>query len=227
MKEIQITLYEVFGYLVPGFVFTGAVAMGYWTVFEKNDLVISKIDTPFWFLILVVSYLSGHVTQSLANIILCKRSTAKLCFQDGKKGIGDHLIEASKRLTMDIIKPGVSGRPDHTTILEVCDAMIEHRGSQQTREVYLYREGFYRGMWVALASMSFALFWRSNLEKSVFIYDGFSHSFTNGEMFALGSLSATVGILFFLRFRRFGRYLIIHKVASALVLKHLNKEDST
>jgi hypothetical protein len=224
MKEIQITLYEIFGYLVPGFVFAGSISMGYWTVFEKNDLVISKIEAPFWFLIVMISYLAGHVTQSIANIILGQRSTARLCFRNGKKGIGDHLIEASKDLTMEIIKPGVSGRPDHTTILEVCDAMIEHRGSPQTREVYLYREGFYRGMWVALAFLSLVLLWRSFLEKSVFKFEGFSHNFTSWEMLVLAAISGIVGILFFFRFRRFGKYLITHKVASALVLKHLNKE---
>lgn len=223
MKELQITLYEIFGYLIPGFVFAGAISMGFWTVFEKNDLVISKPTAPFWFLIIVVSYVAGHVTQSVANIILRHRSTAKLCFQNGKKGIGDHLIEASKDLTMEIIKPGVSGRLDYTTILEVCDAMIEHRGSPQTREVYLYREGFYRGMWVALAFLSVALLWRSFLDKSVFKYEGFIHNFTSREMLVLTVISCIVGFLFFFRFRRFGKYVITHKVASALVLQHMNK----
>lgn len=70
----------------------------------------------------------------------------------------------------------------------------------------------------------FRLGWqREHTSKSVFIFEKFTHSFARAEMAALAALAAILGVLFFFRFRRFGKYLIAHKVASAIVLRHLKK----
>ncbi len=224
MKEIQITLYEIFGYLVPGFVFASAIGMGYWTLFETNDLVLAKFDFPFWLIIAAVSYLAGHVAQSFANLFLKWHPNSELCFRNGKAGVGDVLIEEAKKLTKEIIDPTYTGRISPGIVIEVCDAMIEHRGSPQTREVYLYREGFYRGMFMALLALAVALGARAFTQKSVFTFQKFTHLFAPAEMGTLAGVALIVSVMFYFRFRRFGKYLIAHKLASALVLRYLDKE---
>src|SRR5690349_19063426 len=68
MKEIQLTLYELFGYLLPGAVLTAGLAVLFWALFFPQDAVEFDIKTvEVWATFLVMAYLVGHAGQSVGN----------------------------------------------------------------------------------------------------------------------------------------------------------------
>jgi hypothetical protein len=36
LKDIQVTLYDIFGYLLPGFIFLAGIAMLFWAIFMPS-----------------------------------------------------------------------------------------------------------------------------------------------------------------------------------------------
>ena len=65
-KDIKVTLYDIFGYLLPG-----AVVMGGLLLFPKipgiSQLLSSLGATGTWVLLLLCSYYLGHLLQGIGN----------------------------------------------------------------------------------------------------------------------------------------------------------------
>lgn len=220
MKEIQVSLYEIFGYLIPGVVAVGASLIVYWTFFVSTPFVLAHNDGNGWWLALFGSYLAGHLVQSLANIVLCRRTNISLVLESGSKlSMPVEILNEAKRFAASLVGLKTSGKLPASSVYEICDAYVQQKGINDSREVFVYREGFYRGLFMSMALLSATLFLRAFCANSEVVWFGVHHEFTWSELVFLAVISGSASWLFFRRFRRFGKYLLSHGIYSALVIR--------
>lgn len=100
------------------------------------------------------AYLAGHLGQALGNLL------EKV--SPGRRNL-DKKLPLSPELGKEVVH-ALAGRfgeqiktLDAKEMFHLCDQALIHCGSLGEREIFIYREGFYRGNAVALASVSFAL----------------------------------------------------------------------
>ena len=157
------TLYEILGALLPGVVLFTGLAIVFWTVFYPHVPL-----TPGWFAhdawlpAALVSYLLGHLSQALAN------------YSIGSHPREENLIlprSRTERLPDALVEPAISkvaetvGVPRSDMSLELarsmCDEVFARNGNAEDREIYQYREWFYRGLTIVSAILGLSLFARA------------------------------------------------------------------
>ncbi len=70
MKELKLTLYDVFGYFIPGALVFVALCDFYWASFwPKVPFVIADSPLALWIAAAFAAYLFGHLGQSLGNCL--------------------------------------------------------------------------------------------------------------------------------------------------------------
>jgi hypothetical protein len=68
--DLCISLYEIFGHLIPGTVTLIAAVTGFWALFSANaPLPIAWLVAVPWYVALILAYLAGILTQALASQI--------------------------------------------------------------------------------------------------------------------------------------------------------------
>ncbi len=87
MKELNLTLYEFFGYLLPGAISTVAMLiLFYLTTVSGNQVYIPDVTKTLVGIALVVAYYSGHIVQAVGNIAykkVYKPEQEVLCVSNG------------------------------------------------------------------------------------------------------------------------------------------------
>src|SRR6266581_2969442 len=94
LNSINLTLYEVFGYLLPGLVALLGFAVLIWTLFYAH-LVLNLSSSPsqgFYILLLLAAYFCGHMMQSIGNSVFDK-SYEQECL---KAVSGEHIVQLEK-----------------------------------------------------------------------------------------------------------------------------------
>ena len=155
-KDIQVTFYDFFGYLLPGAVILLAAVLIFWTLFWPGASLSLPSTLPVLAIIslLFAAYLAGHLGQALGNL-LEKASP-------GRSDL-DKKLPLSRELGKEVVDALASRFGEHTKTLgpkelfHLCDQALVHGGSLGEREIFTYREGFYRGNAVALTCVSFTL----------------------------------------------------------------------
>lgn len=224
IKEIQVTLYDIFGYLLPGTVVTAALATAFVAIYFPQEAVTFDLrTTETWLTFLILSYVAGHMGQALGNIVV------KCWKWDEGKVVGKLPADLREAVT-DKFKErlgdkagGVSAR----WVYELCDDAILRSGKLGEREVYLYREGFYRGLFVGFGLLAIGI---AGLIARLL--------FEPGLNFTLGSWRATpVQLVFFLilsaawaylslrRYWRFMEYRVKHSVLGFLSITAAREGD--
>ncbi len=70
LQAIQVTLYDVFGYLLPGFVFLAAILVAFWALcFPGAPLPWPPVIQADWLVVGIPAYVAGHLAHALANLI--------------------------------------------------------------------------------------------------------------------------------------------------------------
>lgn len=155
-KDIQVTLYDFFGYLLPGAVILVAAVLIFWTLFWPNAFLALPSSLPVLASssLVFAAYLAGHLGQALGNLL------EKV--SPGRRNL-DKKLPLSPELGKEVVH-ALAGRfgeqiktLDAKEMFHLCDQTLVHCGSLGEREIFTYREGFYRGNAVALTSVSFAL----------------------------------------------------------------------
>jgi hypothetical protein len=155
LKDIEVTLYDIFGYLLPGSVVAIALVITFWSVFWPSSQLEIPLKLPALAVAFLVfaSYLSGHLAQALSNIVE-KWSNASRRF--------DEHVPLSAELEK-LVRAAVTKHlraPNDLAANELyllCDQTLIHNGSTGERDIFIYREGFYRGNSVALAFLTCSL----------------------------------------------------------------------
>jgi len=180
MRELRFTLYEVLGYFLPGALFFAALVILLWGIrwhCLQVDLV-NQVSQRELLVVAVFIYLLGHLSQALANWM--DRLLDKLLVDDGPKvvkvifaGLKRVFLEQEMdRQRQGIQPPGILERVRKAlheyydvdvsklkegALSQLCDAAVVANGAPEEREIYIYREGFYRGVWLGLGLISLAL----------------------------------------------------------------------
>jgi len=155
-KDIQVTLYDIFGYFLPGVIVVFALTILFWAMcWPRAPYVIyTDFSGPVIAIFALTAYLCGHLSQACGNFLeKVPRAEAileKRFLIDGELGSG--------------LKKALAQRFGHGAdkllpreMYRLCDESLVHHGSIGERDIFTYREGFYRGVCVALALLAVAL----------------------------------------------------------------------
>ena len=155
-KDVQVTLYDFFGYLLPGAATLFAVVLVFWTFFWPHASLSLPSALPVLATtsLLFAAYLAGHLGQALGNLL------EKV--SPGRNNL-DKKLPLSPELGKEVVH-ALAGRfgeqiktLEPKELFHLCDQALVHCSSLGEREIFTYREGFYRGNAVALSCVSFAL----------------------------------------------------------------------
>jgi hypothetical protein len=218
LGDIRASLYDVFGYLFPGIFAASALFLIEASLNRPGSAVDLGIldEAEALIAFLLGSYILGHLTHSIGNItpyLNAHPARTLLGTGDGGKQLSVPLQEAIDRQIRDTyrIDPAQLTSEEKYVLADEGRVLAAREGE---REVYVYREGFYRGMAIATALLTVALVlrvWRGPLcvewPSRALCADRFDLTYSA----ILGALSV---LGFVLRMRRFGRY----RVERALLL---------
>jgi hypothetical protein len=222
MKDIQVTLYDVFGYVFPGAAFAAALYLFYWAVFPTYKLDLTSVTGAGWTVLLVVAYTLGHVVQALTNSMkhLCRRSAVDRALGTTDEALPAEVAKAAKTKARSMIgvPEWVALKPQ--TVFDICDHYVMQEGQTATRDVLVYREGFYRGMAAILPLLACALVVRAFEPGDIVVKFGsaFERQFMQRELAVLAVGICLVAAAFYQRYRRFEHYRINYAVYGALVI---------
>lgn len=220
MKELQVSLYDVFGYVAPGVIaFLGIYLLG-WRLVLPSDVDWSMVSTGGWIVILLVSYILGHAVQALANLfvkLLIKVSPETTELADIEKNSPEvfaSFVKSACRVTK--LPDGTS--PTHRVLYEIADAYLTQHGKTECRDIYIYREGFYRGLTVSLLLLSIGAFARMTGADATINIFGTSVWLHSGFFGILALVAVGISFLSFNRFQRFSSYRVRNSVFGFLTV---------
>lgn len=143
MKEsFTFTLYEIFGYLMPGSIAAAALSIFLWTIFHGDcvlPLSFWRVSPAGLLAMLFLAYLLGHVVQALGNRVLEGAD---------EQIMSDPAALVAKQRVAHLFQ-GATGKISDVRLQRVMDESCIQAGQQGDREIFTYREGFYRGSTVA------------------------------------------------------------------------------
>jgi hypothetical protein len=219
MKELQVTLYDFFGYLLPGFVCLAAMTMSAGVIFHAPAVDLGKISSTGWIALSGIAYILGHLAQAFANLLVDRIPTvASLVLSPDKKGsLPKAIVRAISRRAQSILNLEGNVALDEQLIFDACDHWVQQNGRTQSRDIYVYREGFYRGLAISLLLFAFASLICVGRARSFLAMGEISLALNRYEMLVVVVISLLGARFSFLRYRRFGRYLVKYSLLSALI----------
>lgn len=192
----RFTLYDVIGHLVPGLLtilLLRVLAAGC-----DPALAVSLPDgAASWCALLFFGYVAGHIVQG-ATGLLVSRSAAL-----SKIGVSDALLRAARE------RLGARGvTVAEGDVLAVADGL---QVPYPDRDIFVARQGFYRGMLGVAALTAFV-----GLLCAVFRWEPRvgAHALVARQMLLLGVTGVALVFLFLHRYRRFVRYEVAGGLAA-------------
>ena len=227
MDNFSFTLYEVFGYVFPGGIALLAFVVLYWAFFVPGvPLGIATFQPGLvtWVSVIAASYVLGHAAQAVGNIFFRGPEKSALASETG--GAPQWMRESAQRVAGEILKVS-SVHLEPRWIFRALDEYALQIGKDGDRDMFVYREGFYRGTTLSLFFLSAALLVR------LFV-PGASIQFTKGlfhisflELFVTAVITGGIGYLFVRRYQRFAEYRITRAVLAALVVHKMPERSET
>lgn len=70
-KDIQVTLYDIFGYFFPGLILAFALSILSWAMFWPQEpyVIYTDFSGPVITIIVLIAYLGGHLSQACGNFL--------------------------------------------------------------------------------------------------------------------------------------------------------------
>ena len=211
-KELQISVYDIFGYLFPGAIVLLALALVFQAVFWPHDLLIvpTQLTVGVSVCFAFLAYVVGHLAQGVGNL-----ADQLPLLKKWRKDDAGLSPEAKK-----LLRAAVSERfgPDAAELkfpelVELCDQTLVHHGSVGEREIFTYREGFYRGCFVGLALLSLGFLLWAIRTRTSFVLGTDELKF--GLMASLALSAVCVGCAW-IAYRRYTRFAD-HRIRSCLI----------
>jgi hypothetical protein len=101
-------------------------------------------------------------------------------------------------------------------LIGVFEQQFQNRGPSPEREIYVYREGFYRGMLVALAVLALSLFLLAFRVPRLPLLG--RHDVSAWEVLIAGILAAAMSAGMYRRAARFSNYRIVQALMTRLLV---------
>jgi len=219
MKDLQVTLYDVFGYLLPGAVLLAAIGTFYWALFfPMSPLWLVDFSPATWIIIGLGSYVLGHFAQALANMLpwlFPRREVIANSPESRNKLLAPTLVAATKAKLCQAASVSPDGLDD-AEVLATCARLAKLCDGAGTDSLYGYREGFYRGLSVAAAIFAVGLITRAIRGSTTILHDGITQPVTRAQMLFLAILLVGFSFLARRRYERFALYRAQHALISVL-----------
>ncbi len=221
--DFRATLYDLFGYLVPGMTASVAVILvGEHFVGSVHLTNLAPFPTRLAAAsLMLLAYVAGHAVHAIGNIVPGLNRTAESrAFEAG--GLPVILLDKSRARLADLLKVDVEALPPEEMFALIDEARLQS-GVVGDRDIYIYREGFYRGMVVALAMLAFGLV--THLVVADFCIRSsalVAGCIPRSAAFIASLAAAGTSWLFLYRMRRFGRYRVQRGLYQFLVLPVIN-----
>lgn len=215
--NIRLPLYDVFGYLLPGIVAMLAVGLVIWSVYLPSvSLAFIVVPKQAWVLLAVLAYFAGHFVQALGNVFsdLLERPEERV-FGEGAQPDCKVLVKQAHSLLHSEV--GVTNVSPLWTY-RLCDATVLHSGTTSEREIFVYREGFYRGASVSFALLTIGLLVRCFAGTTSFLWNGGPVFIPRSLLVLLLAISSAGSALMISRFHRFAQYRVRHALISFLLI---------
>jgi hypothetical protein len=216
--NIRLPLYDIFGYLLPGIVAMLAAMLLIWSIYlPAAALTFLTVPKQVWLILTVIAYFAGHFVQAIGNAI------SDRIVRPEEHIFGEHADANCKELVKEVHAVvhknlGVN-KIEALWVYRVCDAAVLHCGTTTEREIYVYREGFYRGASVAFGLLTIGLFVRALIGSTTIFWDKAVISVPGSLLWALFAASACGCALMMYRFHRFAHYRVRHALVSYLLIQ--------
>jgi hypothetical protein len=218
LENFAFTLYEIFGYLLPGSVALLGLMLLYWALFVPSvPLEIASFQPGLgtWTVLVVVSYVLGHAVQALGNKLLRRVETSAMAMRSAGWMSG-RARQAAAELT------GVPAEEiESKWVYRVLDEYTVQAGKPADRDMFIYREGFYRGICIALFFLSAALLVRMAFPGTSVQLSKWLFPVSFWHLLLTAGITGGLGWLFFQRYKRFTEYRVTRAVLAALVIQKL------
>lgn len=218
-RTIEFTLYELLGYMVPGAIFTFALLVGGWALFFPGTRIPNLLpEGAAWWGVILITYVSGHVVQALCNIVE-RRLLTPIEASEFSKMPGYLQSAVISRLGLlfgaDLDPRSIASE----WVFKVCDHIVLQKGVCSDRDIWVYREGYYRGGFLSLGLLAVSVLIAA-------LRTGELLRTSRGDLHvpwllwvSLIVLLGTSSWLFFNRYRRFGGYRVRGAVLGFLALE--------
>ena len=215
LSNFAFTLYEIFGYLIPGSLSFGGFVTLYWALFNSHGpMRVASFDPDVgaWAVGLAACYILGHASQAVGNKVL--RGVEKKALEmESSPNIRQLAWEAAASLLGLDIKD-IKAK----WVYRVLDEYAIQNGVAGDRDMFIYREGFYRGTCIALFFVTACLAVRAFIPGTSIVFACWTLDVTWYESTVTLLVSAGVALLFLQRYRRFVEYRVTRAALAALVL---------
>lgn len=229
LNNLQATLYETFGYLLPGSVFLLGMAILFWAIYlPRMPFVPVELSLQWQLVLILLAYFVGHLNQALANLLAkLLPSSETIALSKGFPGsLPDDLIKVVRLKVSEML--GVELKDiSPEWLFRICDETLLQRGNCSDREIYQYREGFYRGLTLSFLGLAISLTVRAIIPGAALQIIRAVQPISIAELLFFIILALLGSWLTFRRYRRFGIYRVTHAIIGFLALqeqvKHENK----
>lgn len=224
LGNLSFTLYEALGYLLPGGVGTLGLLVLYWGLFVPEVPLKCYGYQPgivAWIAIVLSSYLLGHTMQGLGNILWKRGDESTL----SSKRIPPWMRDRAKEFAAKIV--GVStGEMKLMWAFRVLDEYIVQAGKAGDREMFVYREGFYRGSALALFFLATTVLIRGFVPGCAIQLTSSTFPVSLRQILLTTFVIAGTGGVFVQRYRRFAEYRVLRAVIACLIVQHISSKES-
>jgi hypothetical protein len=204
IQSLRVTLYEVFGYLLPGaLVLVGLVVIG-WSCWWPQTAIPFGGYSAFSF---------GGADPEEELDASDQKNAALLAAV--RAGIARHVGVKPEELSTD-------------WLFRILDQRLAVTGCADDRDLFVYREGFYRGTAIGAILLGVAAFIRAAVPGPMLAISGVTIEVPRIAIASIGVIAVVYGYLSVLRWRRFGRYRTEIPIATYLAdLTTTNGEDES
>ena len=219
MSSLRFTLYEIIGYMAPGVVGLAALSIVFWAAFLPQhaiEIANNSHTKEELALFLFAAYTIGHLVQGLCNY---HPSPEKLAERRAKHAalISNARAGLSSRCSMNLDKY------DLGQIVALAQTYLLHTGKTEDHEIFLYREGFYRGSSASYALLGVALLFRVFRGETRLVMSGATVDVSPHAIVFLSLISILISVVFYQRYIRFSNY----RLQNLLNIACMPKADST
>lgn len=219
MKTAEITLYDIFGYLITGCVGFIGIYLIAWRFVLPASQDWNNLSKLGWIAVVGMVYVLGHFMQALSNLLL------SFAWKIPEQNIllDATIVPANVLLVAQQAACRAIGLAENTslnmkTIYEIMDHYNLQHGKTGNRDIYIYREGFYRGLSVGLFILAVGSFIHMTGGQTAAAIFGVNITFTKSFMGFVAILSLIMAFFGLARYWRFAIYRVTYCLFSFLTI---------
>jgi hypothetical protein len=224
-KDIKISLYDIFGFLLPGFILFIGLSLVIGCFIDCGaPIAVRSRGVQFWLALAVLSYFFGHFSQALGNVY----TDFKPFRVDKKDAFSELPMPFQDRIrTVLQDKYGVdcSKEFDSRLIYLLVDESVLQLGNSTEREIFQYREGFYRGLAVSLLVLTVALGIRWFFAPMHLLWHDKDVQLSRALIAFLALIAGASSLLMHKRYMRFASIRVRHAFGAFLVIHGKKSKD--